>query len=248
MDDALYLQHDVLEEDHWWFVGRRRIVVSVLRSFLPHDRGTPRLLDLGCGTGGMLKAFQELGEATGMDSSSFAIERARERSRCRVEWGMLPEPIPFEPMSFDVVTALDVIEHVDDDRAALGAIHTLLRPGGLFVCTVPAFAFLWSGHDEINHHRRRYRRAELRERLLDSGFRIRKLTYFNFLLFVPIALVRLLGRLTRRKGSDFEIPSRGINAMLERIFGAERHLVRLTSLPFGVSLLAVCEKAPSSGG
>jgi SAM-dependent methyltransferase len=248
MDDALYVQHDVLEEDHWWFVGRRRIVMSVLRSFLPRDRGTPALLDLGCGTGGMLRAFRELGEATGMDSSSFAIERARERSGCRVERGMLPEPIPFEPMSFDVVTALDVIEHVDDDRAALGAIHRLLRSGGLFVCTVPAFPFLWSGHDEVNHHRRRYRRRELRRKLEEAGFRIRKLTYFNVALFLPIVLVRLAGRLAGRTRSDLEVPAPGLNGALSAIFGAERHLLRVMSMPFGVSLLAVCEKAPSSGG
>jgi SAM-dependent methyltransferase len=248
VDDALYIQHDLLEEDHWWFVGRRRIVVSVLRSFLPRHAVDRTLLDLGCGTGGMLNALKAFGEVTGMDTSQFAIDRARERSGCRVEWGMLPGPVPFEPDSFDVVTALDVIEHVDDDGAALRTIRELLKPGGSFMCTVPAFRFLWSGHDEINHHRRRYRRAELRGKLLDAGFRIRKLTYFNFLLFPPIALVRLAGRLTGRTGSDFEIPARGVNGVLARIFGAERHVVRIASFPFGVSLLAVCEKVPSPAG
>lgn len=246
MDEALYVQHDLLEEDHWWFVGRRRIVISVLRSFLQGGGGGRQLLDLGCGTGGMLRPLGAFGDVTGMDSSRFAIDRARERSGCRVEWGLLPEPTPFDPASFDVVSALDVIEHVDDDEAALRTIHTLLRPGGMFVCTVPAFRFLWSGHDEINHHRRRYRRPELRRKLLANGFRIRKVAYFNFLLFAPIALVRLAGRVWGRTGSDLEIPSRGINTTLAGIFGAERHLLRLGSPPFGVSLLAVCEKVPSS--
>ncbi|HYT79402.1 MAG TPA: methyltransferase domain-containing protein [Actinomycetota bacterium] len=246
MDDALYVQHDLLEEDHWWFVGRRRIVLSVLRSFLPQVAGDRQLLDVGCGTGGMLKALRSFGDVTGMDTSPFAIDRARERSGCPVEWGVLPEPTPFEPESFDVVTALDVVEHVDDDEGALRTIHRVLRPGGLFVCTVPAFRFLWSGHDEVNHHRRRYRRSELLQKLQDGGFGIRKATYFNFLLFAPIALVRIGGRVSGRKGSDFEVPSRGINGVLAWIFGAERHLLRVTSLPFGVSLLVVCEKVPHS--
>jgi SAM-dependent methyltransferase len=242
MDEALYTQHDLLDEDHWWFLGRRRIVLSILGSFLGPRAGREQILDVGCGTGGMLRALQELGEVTGMDTSRFAVERARERCGCRVEWGVLPEPVPFEPGSFDIVTALDVIEHVDDDVGALRTIHTLLRPGGVFLCTVPAFRFLWSGHDELNHHRRRYRRAELRERLVRSGYRIRKLTYFNFVLFAPIALIRLVGRLSGRKRSDFELPFRPVNGMLARIFGVERYLLRFTSFPFGVSLLAVCEK------
>jgi len=246
VDDALYVQHDLLEEDHWWFVGRRRIVVSVLRSLVARDDRDRQILDVGCGTGGMLKALRTFGGVTGMDTSHFAIDRARERSGCRVEWGVLPEPTPFEPGSFDVVTALDVIEHVDDDEEAVRTIHRVLRPGGLFVCTVPAFRFLWSGHDEVNHHRRRYRRTELRRKLVGAGFRIRRLTYFNFLLFPPIALIRLVGRLSGRKGSDFEVPFRGINGMLAGIFGAERYLLGVTSLPFGVSLLAVCEKLPPS--
>lgn len=244
MDDALYVQHDLLEEDHWWFVGRRRIVTSVLRSFVRDDRESRAVLDVGCGTGGMLNALSAFGHVTGMDGSRFAIDRARERCGCRVEWGLLPEPMPFEPSSFDVVTALDVIEHVDDDREALRTIHTVLRPEGLFVCTVPAFAALWSGHDEINHHRRRYRRAGLRQKLIGAGFTIRKLSYFNFLLFAPIAMVRLAGRLAGRKGSDLDIPFTGLNRMLAWVFGAERHLLRAVSLPFGVSLLAVCEKIP----
>jgi SAM-dependent methyltransferase len=243
VDDALYVQHDLLEEDHWWFVGRRRIVLSVIHSFVP--RGVQlEMLDVGCGTGGMLNAMRTFGIVTGMDSAQFAIDRARQRSGGRVEWGMLPGPVPFEPESFEVVTALDVIEHVDEDEEALRTINRLLRPGGLFVCTVPAFQFLWSGHDEVNHHRRRYRRSELERKTRRAGFRIRKLTYFNFLLFGPIALTRLMGRLSGRARSDFEIPSGGVNGALAGILGAERHLLKFGSLPFGVSLLAVCEKVP----
>jgi SAM-dependent methyltransferase len=150
--------------------------------------------------------------------------------------------LPFADGAFDLVTALDVIEHIDDDVAALGELRRVLRPGGRLLVAVPAFTFLWGRQDEVSHHRRRYTRATLARALAQAGFAVVRESYFNTLLFPPIAAVRLGRRLLRRPGrrqSDFELGPARLNGLLGAVFGAEAALVARTDLPFGVSLLAL---------
>src|SRR5262249_10147040 len=156
------LEHDQLEETHWWFVGRRAIIRHILRRFLAHGDPRRKILDMGCGSGGMLRLLAEVGEPIGLDPSPYAVEPARPKTGCCVECGLLPVPKSFGQENFAVVTAFDVIEHIDDDLAALQSMYGLLRSEGFFVCTVPAFNFLWSEHDNLNHHKRRYTKGELR--------------------------------------------------------------------------------------
>lgn len=252
MKEVMHRLHDELDDRHWWFAARRRIVLQLLSEALAH--GGPaagrrlRLLDIGCGAGGTLRELARLGEAFGVDAEPAEVEAARRRSGCDVRLGRLPEPISFEDASFDVVTLLDVLEHIDDDTASLATVARLLRPGGLFLCTVPAYPFLWSEHDAINEHKRRYTRSTLRARLEAAGFGVRKMSYYNTLLFPPIAAARLL-RARRKSGGDPDLGevAAPLNAILRGVFAAERYWLRLGSFPFGVSVLAIARKPGDQG-
>src|SRR5947209_905957 len=170
MDPALYEQHFRLENHHWWFVGRRQLVLQQLAR---HGGSSPGpILDLGCGTGGMLPHLQRFSAAIGLDSAEEAAAGCRRRGVPFVlGWG---SRLPFESGAFGTVAALDVIEHVPDDLAILREMFRVLRPGGLLLITVPAYQFLWSQHDVFNHHQRRYRRRGLKRLITGAGFEIAK--------------------------------------------------------------------------
>jgi SAM-dependent methyltransferase len=192
----------------------------------------------------MVDMLREFGPVTGLDASPIAVGHCRDRfgDSVDVRLGRIPEDLP---SGAGLVTAFDVVEHLEDDEAALAAIRASLAPGAHFICTVPAFGFLWSDHDVAHHHYRRYTRATLRRRLEDAGFAVERLTYFNTLLFPGVAAVRLVQRVRpgRRGGSDAGLPSPTVNRILFRLFSTERRILRLTSLPVGISLLAVCRSA-----
>lgn len=249
MEAVLYEQFDRLEDAHWWFSGRRAVVREVLRRRLPRAAGLS-ILDVGCGTGGMLQMLRDFGTVSGMDTSEQALASARQRLGPDVplRQGQLPDGLP-PGQTFDLVTAFDVIEHIPDAPAALAAIRGALAPGGALVVTVPAYQFLWSRHDELNHHCRRYTAPLLRRHLEAGGFKMAWHSYFNTLLFPPAAAVRLLQKVLpgRRGGgegsSDLDLPPRPINRLLEMLFAAERFVVPRARVPFGVSLVAVAHPA-----
>ena len=244
MEAQLYLDLDALEDDHWWFRGRRAIVRAALaRRLAPAARR--EILDVGCGTGGMLPLLATFGRVEGLEAEPVAVASARRRAPGTVvHVGALPEGIP-AGRSWDLVTAFDVIEHIEDAVAALRAIRGVLLPGGQFVCTVPAFPFLWSRHDEANHHFRRYTRATLLRDLEAAGFRVEWTTYFNSILFPVVVAARLAGRFLPARGSasDVEPTPALLNRALTALFASERHVVTRVSVPFGVSLLAFARPA-----
>ena len=243
METQLYAAFDALEDRHWWFQGRRAIVRAVLARRL--DRAPRReILDVGCGTGGMLPLLAELGHVEGLEAAPSAVACARRRAPgTPVHLGGLPGGLPAD-RTWDLVTAFDVLEHLEDPVATLLAIHAALRPGGQLVCTVPAFPFLWSEHDEVNRHFRRYRRRSLLAELETARFEVEWSSYFNTFLFPPVALARLARRLVpaRGGGSDIVPTAPLLNRALHALFASERHLVPHVSLPFGVSLLAVARR------
>ncbi len=155
MDSAVYDELAAVEDTHWWFLGRRRIMRDVLRRRLGRGGTGRSIVDVGCGTGGMLGMLREFGTVTGLDASPIAVHYCEGRFGASVEvrLGRIPEDIP---EGADLITAFDVVEHLEDDEKALAGIRDRLPAGGLFVCTVPAFPFLWSGHDVVHHHYRRY--------------------------------------------------------------------------------------------
>lgn len=247
MEPSMYRSFAELHESrHWWFVGRRRIVASLLEATLD-DRRDLRILDIGCGTGGMIPVLSPFGRVTGIDPSEAAIRYSRERYGSQADFLRVDFPRETPPEGgHDLVTLFDVLEHLEEDAEALREAAGLLREGGRMVLTVPAHRFLWSPHDDINRHRRRYGYREFRDRILGAGLEIRRITYFNTLLFPAVWGARLVRRRLASKGdrrSDFRVQREWINNSLADLFGAERFLLRRFDLPFGVSLLAVAARA-----
>jgi SAM-dependent methyltransferase len=236
-----YDAHFALEQDHWWWVGRRNIVLHLLDREIAADPRLAkplRLLDVGTGGGGILPFLGKYGEVMAVDPEPAAVAAASARS-FDVRQGGLPADLPFQTNEkFDVITALDVIEHVEEDVESLQNIRKLLEPHGRLIVTVPAFQFLWSGHDVINEHKRRYTKGELRSKLQRAGFQVRVISYCNSALFLPIAAVRLFSRKNETNTALGVVP-KPANAFLGGLFGMERHIIPMLSLPFGVSLVAV---------
>lgn len=235
-----------VDERHWWYRGRRRIIRAELDMLpLPADAS---ILDAGCGSGRTLEDLIAYGHVSGIEISLEAVEVARARDCADVRVGRL-EQLPWDSDTFDLITCLDVLEHVADDRLALGELRRVCKPGGWLVMTVPAYQTLWSYHDEANRHYRRYERATLRAAVADSGWRLERLTSFNTLLFPPAVAVRLAQRRRRNGGPDFDLHPgpRWLNRALEAPLRAEaRWLRRGRTLPAGLSLLAVVQKPPSA--
>lgn len=224
------------------------MLLAVLRSELGGRTGL-EVLDAGCGTGTMLGHLAEFGTVRGVDADPGAVAFCRERGVDPVQQAPATA-LPFADGSFDLVTALDVLEHVGDHERAAGEIARVLRPGGLALVTVPAFPILWGRQDEVSHHVRRYRARPLRALLEGAELEVARLTHFNTLLFAPIAAVRLARRVLPGHGtahdSDFSMTGPGrLDSVLGRLFAAEAPIVARARLPFGVSLLALARKAYS---
>jgi SAM-dependent methyltransferase len=239
MDRAYVAAHVEQDRAHWWFRGRRAVLLAVLRRALP--AGRRRLLELGCGTGNMLESLAEFGEAVGLEPDEALVTVAR-AAGLDVRRGALPDARVVPAGWPDVVLLLDVLEHLDDDAAALRAAAEMLRPGGALVITVPAYDWLWSGHDVVLGHRRRYTARRLRRRVEAAGFAVDHLSYFNTLLLPAVALARAWKRLRGDRGHDLVRPPAVVNALLARVFGVEAAVVPRVPLPFGASLLLVAHR------
>ena len=246
MDAALYPRFFDIEDWYWWSVGTRRIFRDWLAAAVREP--APALLDVGCGTGALAAELASLGRVTGVDLSAEAIAFSRRRALERLCVGSA-EALPFGSARFDAVAAVDVVEHTDD-RRTLAEIARVLKPGGAALIHVPAFAFLWGEHDEVNRHRRRYARRALREVVEASGLAVERMSYVNFLVFPVAAAVRLGKRMLRRRDGSrparpeiYDLPG-WVNRMLIGALSLERSVLRAANLPVGVSLLCVARKRP----
>jgi SAM-dependent methyltransferase len=241
VEKKLYDEMYELEDRHWWFVSRQRIILDLLTRQLKLSAHA-RILDVGCGTGAVLADLSKRYEAYGTDTSELAVEYCRKRGLANVYRCEL-EGFPLEQLRFDLVTLLDVIEHVDDDVRMLRGASDRLAPGGRILVTVPAYQFLWGPHDVANHHKRRYTRDSLKRTMQSSGLTIEKISYMNFLLF-PVALVQrlLVARRPGDNGNMLHMPAKPLNTVLTFVFAFERQLLRMMSLPYGLSLLAIARK------
>ena len=243
--DPRYEQETVAVEDrHWWYVGRRRILEGVVKSLaLPVGA---EILDAGCGSGCNLEWLARFGAMTGLELSDDSLEYARQRGVGSIVAGSVEE-IPLPDESFDLVTSFDVIEHVDD-RRALRELHRVLRPGGHLLVSVPAYPFLWSEHDARNHHRRRYTVRTLLEVALATGFDPRWSSHFNLLLLPAAAAHRLIAGFSLppedgARRSEFELTSGWLNPLLRLPLEVEAALLRVGArIPAGLSLMALFAK------
>ena len=240
MNEREYEIMAAVEDCHFWFVGIRGIVRD---AYLAAGLGPEsRVLDVGCATGGMMRLMHGLGRFTGLDASAKAAKMARERSGNEVVVSSATS-MPFETGTFDGVTALDVLEHIEDHVAAVREIRRVLKPGSPLIATVPCHPALYSRHDTALHHVRRYKRPEFLALLQDNGFTIERATWTNSLLFPMAIIQRMAERLVPgRKGdaqSDVGTTLSPLNGLLTTIMGAERRLAARHDLPFGLSLMVV---------
>lgn len=231
------------EKYHWWYAVRRLIVRNLILKYRPNaaDRKI-KLLDVGCGTGELLRELEPLAETFGIDSSSQAIAFCKERGLKNVSVAEATQ-VPFPDNAFDAVLCLDVLEHVKDDETVLKEIFRVTKPGGTAIVFVPTFKILWGTSDEVSHHLRRYRLTELRKKMSRNGFKIIRSSYFNFFLFLPILAVRWLVRLLKIPIKSENETGKGlINNLLSKIFGLEANFLKRMNFPFGVSGLVVSRK------
>jgi SAM-dependent methyltransferase len=240
MDRDYELQTHQAEDRHWWYRGRRTVLDGVIAD-LGLGPGA-RILDAGCGSGRNMVELARFGSVTGVELSETSVEIARSRDAGEVVAGSVLE-MPFAESTFDLAVSLDVIEHLEDDLGALRELRRTVAPGGALLVTVPAYQWLWSGHDEINHHHRRYTRRALQRVGERAGWKQARTTYFNSLL-LPIAIVlRILERFntkTTESSLDLWIPPAPANWLLERPLVLESALIsRGVRIPAGLSLLAV---------
>jgi SAM-dependent methyltransferase len=227
---------------HWWYRGRRRIVGDTVAGLqLPSPA---RILDAGCGSGAMLDELARFGEVWGVEPNPRGVAAAQ-RAGHRAVLRARVEELPFESGSFDLVTCLDVVEHTLDDRAALAELHRVTRPGGRLLVTVPAYPALWSHHDVVNGHHRRYVRSTLVDAAATAGWRPLRHTHFNTFFLAPAALVRLTLRKQgeRQRRSELALTPRSLDPLLELPLKAEAAFLRRGfRLPAGLSLLALFER------
>lgn len=238
MDQEVYIQMAAVESHHWWFVARRRILRDQIASLKLSPAS--RILEVGCGTGGNLAMLSLFGNVSAVEMDPTARALSQSRTDAKVSAGHLPNHLPRFDFQFDLIVAFDVLEHVDDDHASMTVLTKLLSPGGRLFVTVPANPWMWSSHDVVHHHKRRYTRRTMLDLFEKSGLKVEKSSYFNTLMFPVVALARLAQKmLGKGGGGDAALPSLAINRILLGAFSAEMIPLRYVSFPLGVSLFGI---------
>ena len=241
MERAVYQAMAAEEDAHWWFVGRRAVLSDLIRRRARPPEGAA-VLDMGCGSGGNMAMLDEFGTVTGVEYDPEARIVAMERGLGEVRAGALPDGLDVPDGGFALIGLFDVLEHVEEDMAALTSVSHKLAPAGRMVISVPALQWLWSEHDERHHHFRRYTRATLSDTIRGAGLDVEGCGYFNTLLF-PLALAQRLAQRAFGVGAGAaSIPAPPLNAAFRTIFSAERHLVGRVPLPIGLSLWAIATR------
>lgn len=228
------------EISHWWYRVRREIVKNIFEKYF--QKKNLKILDVGCGTGALMKEIGSYGNVYGLDFSEKAIEFCRERGEKNLTLGSINK-IPFEDNFFDAVISLDVLEHVENDARAISEIKRVLKKEGISIVFVPAFMFLWSKTDELSCHFRRYTLSDLKKKIGGEGLSIVRMSYFNAFLFLPILVVRLLVRIFKIKiKNENEMGSKFMNNIFYIIFHIESLILRYINFPFGVSIMVISKK------
>ena len=241
MDRVIYDRMAAHDSTHWWYRARRDILADYIARYagLPKDA---RILEIGCGTGHNLPMLASFGDVDAIEIDAAARDIASARLGKPVGEAPLPELTGVPEGHYDLIAVLDVVEHIEDDVAALAGMARRLKPGGKILVTVPAHQWMWSAHDVVNHHHRRYSKATLAKAIADAGLAHNGLRYFNSLLFPAALAARAVGKLTGKDDSDDSPPAKPLNLAFEKIFALERHLVGRMPLPPGLSLITLLSR------
>jgi SAM-dependent methyltransferase len=243
MERVVYEQMAALDERHWWYRARREVLAALIRRLVRPPAGA-QILEIGCGTGHNLPMLSTFGHVDALELDQESRAYAEKRLGREIMSAPLPELVGVPQGYYDMAGAFDVIEHIDDDRAAIASIAATLKPGGKFVMTVPAHPWMWSAHDIVNHHKRRYSKRSLKRLLDGSPLHLDSIGYFNSLLFPAAVAERVASKLRSKDEADLKLPPAPLNTALERTFAAERHLIGRVPLPLGLSLYAVASVQP----
>jgi SAM-dependent methyltransferase len=243
MERIVYDQMAELDNRHWWYRGRREVLAALIRRIV-RPRRDAEILEIGCGTGHNFPMLGAFGHVDALELDDQMRAYAERRLGRNVMSAPLPELAGVPDRGYDLIGAFDVIEHIDDDHAALASIATKLKPAGKFVMTVPAHQWMWSAHDVVNHHKRRYSKRSLRKLIERSPLRLEAIGYFNSLLFPAAVAERVASKARGKDEASLSLPPAPLNAALERTFAAERHLIGRVPLPPGLSLYAVASVQP----
>lgn len=238
MDRSIYDHMAEYDQTHWWYTARRRVLAAFISReiMLPADA---RILEIGCGTGHNVPMLRGFGTVDAVELDPAARAVASERLGIDVMGASLPGLEGVADRHYDLIAILDVIEHVEDDRAGLAAIARRLKPGGKVLITVPAHQWMWSAHDLLNHHHRRYSKNTLAALVAGAGLKLEQQRYFNSLLFPLAVAARLASKATGRDGGEDKLPPAPINRLFDTLFGAEAYLLGKVPLPPGLSLVAI---------
>ncbi|MEP7221287.1 MAG: class I SAM-dependent methyltransferase [Novosphingobium sp.] len=230
-----------LDQTHWWYVARRRILTDLIAREINPPKDA-QILEIGCGTGHNFPVLERFGHVDALELDEPARALASKRLGREIGAAPLPDLDGVADSHYDLIALLDVLEHIEADREALTNIRTKLRPGGRLLVTVPANQWMWSAHDIVHHHYRRYNPRSLRNVAEKAELRLEFISHFNTLLFPLAAALRVAGKVTGREEADDAQPPAPLNAMFAGVFGLERHLIGRVPMPFGVSLAAVLSR------
>ena len=242
MKTEAFKKHEKIEEKHWWFKARREIIKSTLAKMEINQN--PKILEVGSGTGGNLKMLSSFGDLTSVEISELAINISKIKTGniVDIKSGSLPDNLPNFTHNFDLICLFDVLEHIKEDDRSLEKIYSLLNPNGFIFITVPAHQWLWSEIDELVEHVRRYSKKELKKKIFNAGFELKKISFFNFFLFPLAVLARLTSKLFKKQALGLSIPIKIINDCLYYIFSSEKRFLKRINFPLGLSLICVARK------
>lgn len=246
MDRSFLDDYFKMEREHWWFRVREGIILDQFRSMI-YKAKPLNILNVGAATGRSSEMLESFGQIQSIEYDQPSYQFCRDVLKMMIDQGSITE-LPYPDNAYDCVCAFDVVEHVEDHQTAISELFRVCKPGGKIFITVPAFMSLWSNHDVVNHHFRRYRKQQTLDLFSANGGRLLRTTYFNFFLFMPIFMVRSVQRIFSRKKQEELKPDNDmiesglINTIFQSIFSFERSLLKKMNFPFGVSMMVVWEK------
>jgi len=244
MQEIVYHSQYVAEDKYWWFIARNRILENTVRTFCKINKSF-NLLDVGCGTGGFASLLKDDCNVIGIDTSDIALDYSRKRGLTNLKNCYLNQFDKSLYGKIDAITMLDVIEHIEDDKAVVKEAYEILDSGGYMIASVPAYQWLWSRHDEIHMHYRRYTVPQFKKLFNDAGFKVMYASYFNSILFLPAVLKRFMDKITggdkKNDAPIDEVPD-FINTIFTDLFLIEKSWIPKVMMPFGLSIVLVAKK------